>query len=99
MTSHETATETQRTVIPNSCDNKGLGAALGSVLAMPMTRPARVGTRHRQSASSAGHECRASTVLASCLQIIRLRCGHMRAHSERNANSPQGMGMEVNNGR
>jgi len=99
MTSHETVTETQRTVTPNCCDDNGLGAALGSVLAMPMTRPARVGTRHRQSASNVGHGWRASTVLASCLQIVRLRCGHMRTHSERNANSPLGTGMEASNGR
>lgn len=35
MTSHETATETQRTVTPNCCDDNGLGAALDSAMGTP----------------------------------------------------------------
>jgi len=39
MTSHETATETQRTVTPNCCDDNGLGAALDSAMDTPPTEP------------------------------------------------------------
>jgi hypothetical protein len=35
MTSHETTTETQRTVTPNCCDENGLGAALDSAMDTP----------------------------------------------------------------
>lgn len=35
MTSHETTTESQRTVTPNGCDDNGLGAALDSAMGTP----------------------------------------------------------------
>lgn len=43
MTSHETATETQRTVTPNCRNNNDLDAALDSAMDTPPTEPGLYG--------------------------------------------------------